>query len=64
MRSFLTSEFVVFRELFQQKQCSGVIIRQPLENNVMLSGLMGVVASMSTEEFLEQQKKDFVVYRK
>ena len=64
MRSFLTSEFVVFRELFQHKQCSGVITRQPLEKNVMLSGLIGVVASMSTEEFLEQQQKDFMVYRK
>ena len=30
----------------------------------MLSGLIGVVASISTEEFLEQQQKDFMVYRK
>ena len=35
-----------------------------VRKNVMLSGLIGVVASISTEEFLEQQQKDFMVYRK
>ena len=64
LRKFLSSEYGIFRELFQHKQCSGVITRQPLEKNVMLSGLIGVVASISTEEFLEQQQKDFMVYRK